>query len=47
MQRKTLGRLLARLCERDLTFKWMCGGLSMNYHSLNDQKIEEGRETIH
>ena len=30
------GRLLARLCERDLTFRWMCGGLSMNYHSLND-----------
>jgi transposase len=30
------GRVLARLCERDLTFKWMCGDLSMNYHSLND-----------
>jgi transposase len=33
------GRLLARLCERDLTFKWMCGDLSMNYHSLNDFRV--------
>jgi transposase len=29
------GRLVARLCERDLSFKWMCGGLGMNYHTLN------------
>jgi transposase len=33
------GRLLARFCERDLTFKWMCGGLSMNYHTLNDFRV--------
>jgi transposase len=33
------GRVLARLCERDLTFKWMCGGLSMNYHTLNDFRV--------
>jgi transposase len=33
------GRVLARLCERDLTFKWMCGDLSMNYHSLNDFRV--------
>jgi transposase len=33
------GRVLARLCERDLTFKWMCGGMSMNYHSLNDFRV--------
>jgi transposase len=33
------GRLLARLCERDLTFKWMCGGLGMNYHTLNDFRV--------
>jgi transposase len=34
------GRVLARLCERDLSFKWMCGGLSMNYHTLNDFRVE-------
>jgi transposase len=33
------GRELERLCERDVTFKWMCGGLSMNYHTLNDFRV--------
>jgi transposase len=33
------GRQLERCCERDLTFKWMCGGLSMNYHTLNDFRV--------
>jgi transposase len=33
------GRLLARLCERDITYKWICGGLSMNYHTLNDFRV--------
>jgi transposase len=33
------GRVLARLCERDLSFKWMCGDLSMNYHTLNDFRV--------
>lgn len=34
------GRELERLCQDDLTFKWMCGGLSMNYHTLNDFRVE-------
>jgi transposase len=33
------GRVLARLCERDITYKWMCGGLGMNYHTLNDFRV--------
>ena len=33
------GRVLERLCERDLTYKWMCGGLSMNYHTLNNFRV--------
>jgi transposase len=33
------GRLLERMCVDDLTFKWMCGGLSMNYHTLNDFRV--------
>ena len=33
------GRVVARLCERDLSFKWMCGGLTMNYHTLNDFRV--------
>jgi transposase len=34
-----VGRVVARLCDRDLSFKWMCGGLSMNYHSINDFRV--------
>jgi transposase len=33
------GRAVERLCIRDLSFKWMCGGLSMNYHTLNDFRV--------
>jgi transposase len=33
------GRQLARLCETDLTYRWMCGGLGMNYHTLNDFRV--------
>jgi transposase len=39
VQNVARGRLLERLCETDLTFKWMCGGLSMNYHTLNDFRV--------
>jgi transposase len=34
------GRELERLCHEDITFKWMCGNLSMNYHTLNDFRVE-------
>jgi transposase len=33
------GRVLERLCQRDVTFRWMCGGLGMNYHTLNDFRV--------
>jgi transposase len=33
------GRAVERLCGRDLSFKWMCGGLGMNYHTLNDFRV--------
>jgi len=33
------GRRLESLCQTDLTFRWMCGGLSMNYHTLNDFRV--------
>lgn len=36
------GRELERRCQRDLTFKWVCGGLNMNYHTLNDFRVEHG-----
>jgi transposase len=30
------GRELARRCESDDAYRWLCGGLNMNYHTLND-----------
>lgn len=36
------GRHLARLCERDHAYQWLCGGLRPNYHSLTDFRAEHG-----
>lgn len=30
------GRELAQLCQDHVAYRWMCGGLSVNYHTLND-----------
>jgi transposase len=29
-------RQLARLCEEHLAYRWLCGGVSVNYHTLSD-----------
>jgi transposase len=29
-------RRLARLCQRDLPYQWLCGGVPVNYHTLAD-----------
>lgn len=28
-------REISRLCERDLAYRWICGGVSVNYHTLS------------
>ena len=28
-------REVARLCERDLPYRWLCGGVGVNYHALS------------
>src|SRR3989442_11525643 len=28
-------RALARLCEEHVAYQWLCGGVSMNYHTLS------------
>lgn len=33
------GRKLARLCEEHDAYRWLCGGVSMNYHTLNDFRV--------
>jgi transposase len=36
------GRELERLCGRDDGYRWICGGVAVNYHSLNDFRVEHG-----
>jgi transposase len=32
-------RRLDQLCQDHLVYRWLCGGVSMNYHSLSDFRI--------
>jgi transposase len=33
-------REVARLCERHLNFMWLCGGVSVNHHTLSDFRTQ-------
>jgi transposase len=35
-------RHLAQLCERDLAYMWICGGVGVNYHKLSDFRTDHG-----
>jgi transposase len=35
-------RELDRLCQRHLSYQWLCGEVSLNYHTLADFRIEHG-----
>lgn len=35
-------RHLARLCERDAPYRWLCGGVGVNYHLLSDFRSQQG-----
>jgi transposase len=35
-------RLLDRLCTSDAAYRWICGGVGMNYHTLSDFRVEAG-----
>jgi len=32
-------RQLARLCEEHVAYQWICGGVSVNYHTLSDFRV--------
>lgn len=34
------GRELERRCKRDVAFRWLCGGVSLNHHTLSDFYVE-------
>ena len=35
-------RHLARLCQRDVAYQWLCGGVGVNYHLLADFRTGHG-----
>lgn len=37
-------RELARLCEKHLAYRWLCGGVSVNYHLLADFRSQGGEK---
>jgi transposase len=36
------GRTLDRLCRESDPYQWLCGGVSLNYHTLNDFRVDHG-----
>ena len=34
------GRKLTKLCTESDPYKWLCGGVSLNYHTLNDFRVD-------
>lgn len=36
------GRQLERSCERDDAYRWICGGVQVNYHTLTDFRVNHG-----
>jgi transposase len=36
------GRELERLCRQEDAYRWICGGVAVNYHTLNDFRIGHG-----
>ena len=37
-------RALDKLCTEHHAFEWLCGGVSVNYHSLSDFRVAHGEE---
>jgi len=35
-------RAVERLCEREIAFQWLCGGVGVNYHTLSDFRVAHG-----
>src|SRR5690348_16431153 len=33
-------REIVRLCQRDLVYRWLCGGVSVNHHALSDFRCD-------
>src|SRR5437868_1090083 len=36
------GREVARLCKESRPYQWLCGGVSLNHHTLSDFRVGHG-----
>jgi transposase len=43
-QGESRARQIARLCAEHFAYLWLCGGVSMNYHSLADFRVDHEQE---
>jgi len=41
-QGESSARKITRLCTEHFAYLWLCGGVSMNYHSLSDFRVAHG-----
>src|SRR3989442_7882377 len=46
-QRGSSARQIARLCTEHFAYIWLCGGGSMNYHSLAEFRVGDEQELDH
>jgi len=37
------GRELERLCQQHDAYRWLCGGIKISYHTLNDFRVSRGQ----
>jgi transposase len=37
-------RLLEKLCGRDAPYRWICGGVPVNHHTLSDFRVKHGKK---
>ena len=35
-------REVERLCTREISFQWLCGGVGVNHHTLSDFRVDNG-----
>jgi transposase len=42
LQGEGSAREIARLCERDISYQWLCGGVTVNHHTLSDFRSQGG-----
>jgi transposase len=35
-------REVERVCTREISFQWLCGGVGVNYHTLSDFRVDNG-----